>query len=54
LPFRLRSFGQFRFARGCKPLPTKSTRYRSLQITPRNTGATRRFRLCSWIFGART
>jgi len=49
LPFRLRSFGQFRVARGCKPLPTKSTRYRSLQITPRNTGATRRFRLCSWI-----
>jgi HNH endonuclease len=49
LQFHLRSICQFRVARRCEPIREKSTAYKPLPITPRNTGATRRFVFCSRI-----
>jgi hypothetical protein len=41
--YRLRSVARFRVARRCEPIQGKSAAYKPIPITPRNTGATRRF-----------
>ena len=43
MQFRLRSSRQCRVARCCEPIQGKSTTYKLIPITPRNTAATRRF-----------
>ena len=49
MQFRLSFFWPFRVARRCKPLQAFSTSYRTLQFTPRNTGATPQITICSAV-----
>jgi hypothetical protein len=47
LAFTLCSCALFRVADGLQRVPIKSTSYKQLPFSPRNTGATRRFAVCS-------